>query len=242
MKTEQKWIIGNCLDWLPKLQDKPTDLLVTDPPYNIGFDYKGGYKDTLTDDEYIELLSNFQRIPAVFIHYPEETIKYLVPALGIPKKIVSWVYNANTNRQHRLISWFNCEPDFSRIKQPYKNLNDKRIKELIANRSTGTKLYDWWFINQVKNVSKEKTNHPCQIPLEIYERIILLTTNEGDNVLDPFLGSGTALEACMNTNRNCIGIEIDPQWERIYRQRLKLDNTKLDAFNTSACPKSTSPD
>lgn len=241
MKTEQKWIIGNSIDWLPKLLDNSVDLVVTDPPYNIGFNYKGGYSDKLSEEDYVELLNNFERMPAVFIHYPEETIKYLIPALGIPDKLVAWVYNSNTNRQFRLISWFNCKPDFSRIKQPYKNLKDKRIKELIANGSEGTKLYDWWFINQVKNVSCEKTEHPCQIPLEIYENIIKLTTEEGDLVLDPFLGSGTALEACRNTNRNCLGIEIDPQWEPIYRKRLKLDNTKLDAFNTNAEPKSKSP-
>lgn len=219
MKTEQKWIIGNSIDLLPKILDSSIDLVVADPPYNIGFDYKGGYSDKLPEEKYIELLNTFEGLPAVFIHYPEETVKYLAPALGVPEKIVSWVYNSNTNRQHRLISWFNCRPDFSKIKQPYKNLKDKRIKKLIKNGSEGAKLYDWWFINQVKNVSREKTEHPCQIPLEVYENIIKLTTDEGDLVLDPFLGSGTALVACRNTNRNCLGIEIDPRWNPIYYKR-----------------------
>ena len=49
-----------------------------------------------------------------------------------------------------------------KLLRKYKNLNDKRIKARIAAGKTGAKLYDWWEINQVKNVSKEKTEHPCQ--------------------------------------------------------------------------------
>ena len=51
----------------------------------------------------------------------------------------------------------------------------KRIQKRISEGKTGAKLYDWWNINQVKNVSKEKTEHPCQIPEELISKIIKTT-------------------------------------------------------------------
>ena len=156
----------------------PRGLVITDPPYNQGYPYNN-YKDRMSEPDYIDLLSKIPR-PCVIIHYPEETINLLPKAFSIPyidrsrkipesfiskcNQVVSWVYNSNTGKQHRLISWWGCKPDFNKIRQPYKNPNDKRIKERVANGKIGAKLYDWWEINQVKNVSKEKTEHPCQIP------------------------------------------------------------------------------
>ena len=135
----------------------PRGIVITDPPYNQGYPYNN-YKDRMSEEKYIELLSHIP-VPCVIIHYPEETVNLLPWAFnGIKcEQVVAWVYNSNTGKQHRLISWWGCKPNFNRIRQPYKNLNDKRIKERIANGKTGAKLYDWWEINQVKNVSKENT-------------------------------------------------------------------------------------
>ena len=91
------------------------------------------------------------------------------------EQVVFWVYNSNTGKQSRLISWWGCKPDFSKVRQPYKNLEDKRIRERILRGQTGSKLYDWWEINQVKNVGNEKTQHPCQIPEKVIKQIILTT-------------------------------------------------------------------
>lgn len=207
---------------LPKI-----DMIVTDPPYNINFKY-GEYKDSMTENEYIEMISLFKNYPLAIIHYPEETMKYFVPALGVPKEVAVWCYNSNLPKQSRLINFYNCNVDFKKVKQPYKNLNDKRIQERIANGSEGTRLYDWFSdIQLVKNVSKEKSNHPCPVPVKLMERIILLTTNEGDTVLDPFMGSGTTAIACMNTNRKYIGFEIDKNYydesiKRIIHHKVSL--------------------
>lgn len=196
------------------------NLVATDPPYNINFKYDK-YKDNLVEDEYIEMLCEFQNLPLAIIHYPEEVMKYFVPALGVPNEVVAWCYNSNLPRQFRLINFYNCNVDFNKVKQPYKNPNDKRIKKLIESGSTGTRSYDWFNdIQLVKNVSKEKTGHPCQVPVELMERIILLTTNEGDLVVDPFMGSGTTAIACINTNRNYIGFEIDEYYYNISLNRI----------------------
>ena len=204
-----------------KLIDEEIGLIATDPPYNINFKYDT-YSDDLTEDEYIELLCEFRNYPLAIIHYPEETMKYFVPSLGIPDEVIAWCYNSNISRQFRLINFYNCKVDFNKVKQPYKNPNDKRIRKRIENGSKGTRLYDWFNdIQLVKNVSKEKTEHPCQVPVELMERIILLTTNEGDLVVDPFIGSGTTAIACINTNRRFIGFEIDEKYCRIANDRIK---------------------
>ena len=121
------------------IKDLPSDLLVvSDPPYNIGFKYDL-YKDTMPDDEYIEMLAEFQKFGRVVLcHYPVETMRWIVPALGVPNHVSAWCYNSNAPGRLRLISWYGCEPEYSRIKQPYKNLDDRRIKEAIANGEVST--------------------------------------------------------------------------------------------------------
>lgn len=204
------------LSQLPKI-----DLVVTDPPYNIDFKYND-YKDKLIEDEYINMLKVLGEFPLAIIHYPEETMRYFIPAFGVPDEVAIWCYNSNLPRQSRLINFYGCDVDFKKVKQPYKNPNDKRIQERIKNGSTGTRLYDWFSdIQLVKNVSKEKTNHPCPVPVKLMERIILLTTNEGDTVMDPFMGSGTTAIACLNTNRNFIGFEIDSTYYEESVKRVK---------------------
>lgn len=195
------------------------DMIITDPPYNIGFNYNQ-YEDNMSDEQYIDMIAQLRGYPLAIIHYPEETMQYFVPALGIPDEVITWCYNSNLPKQSRLINFYNCKPNFNAVKQPYKNPNDKRVKKLIENGSQGTRLYDWFSdIQLVKNVSKEKF-HPCPVPIELMERIIKLTTEEGDVVLDPFMGSGTTALACLNTNRKFIGFEIDKKYFDIANERI----------------------
>jgi DNA modification methylase len=197
----------------------PEGLVITDPPYNQGYHYNQ-YMDKLSDDDYIELLSKIP-LPCVIIHYPEETINILPKAIKAKcEQVVTWVYNSNTGKQSRLISWWGCKPDLSKIKQPYKNLTDKRIAKRISEGKVGSKLYDWWEVQQVKNVSKTKTAHPCQIPEEIIKRIILTTALEGQTIIDVFAGSGTTLAVAKKLGFDCIGYEIDSAYFDIIKNRL----------------------
>ena len=196
----------------------PEGLVITDPPYNQGYHYNK-YKDKLSENEYIDLLSKIP-IPCVIIHYPEETINILPKAINSKcEQVVCWVYNSNTGKQSRLISWWGCKPDFRKATQPYKNLDDKRIQKRIAEGKIGSKLYDWWNINQVKNVSKEKTHHPCQIPEKLIENIILTTANEKDTIIDVFAGSGTTGFVAEKLGYNSIMYEIDSKYCGIMVER-----------------------
>lgn len=193
--------------------------LISDPPYNQKYHY-GTYGDDLPTDDYWKLLMDaFEGRKAAIILYPEETINLLGGGqMGAVQQVVSWVYNSNTAKQSRLISWWNCKPDMTKIPQPYKNPTDKRIAKRIAE-GKNARAYDWWEINQVKNVSKKDNPHPCPIPYELARRIILATTNEGDLVCDPFAGSGTVLKAAKDTGRRWLGFEID---ENYYNYSSKL--------------------
>jgi DNA modification methylase len=199
----------------------PKGLTITDPPYNQGYAYNQ-YKDRMSEEDYIKLLSHIPT-PCVIIHYPEETINLLPKAIKSKcEQVVCWVYNSNTGKQSRLISWWGCKPDFRKVRQPYKNLNDKRIQKRIAEGKTGAKLYDWWNINQVKNVSKEKTEHPCQIPEELISKIIRTTAKDNELIIDVFAGSGTTGVVAESLGYDSLCYEVDEKYCEIIKNRKSL--------------------
>ena len=81
-------------------------------------------------------------------------------------------------------------------------------------------MYDWWNVNQVKNVSKDKTGHPCQMPVEVMKNIIS-TLPEGVTVFDPFCGSGTTGVGCVELGYDFVGCEISEQYYRIAQERIE---------------------
>ena len=208
-------IQGDCLKEMSNISGK--FIIVSDPPFNIGYKYKS-YKDNKKEDEYYEWLYEiFGNNPQVIIHYPESLYKYSFQSGMFPNKVISWVYNSNTAKQHRDIAFFKIMPDMRKVGQPYKNPTDKRIAKRISEGKTA-RLYDWWEINQVKNVSK-KHSHPCEMPLKVMENIIGILPNDY-LIVDPFMGTGTTGVACKNLKRNFIGIELDPEYFKIAEKRI----------------------
>lgn len=213
-------ILGDCTSLLPSIvQDIDSPIIVTDPPFNIGYHYNE-YSDKMPEDDYYEWLGNIlSYCPSVVVHYPENLYKIAFQIGQFPERVISWVYPSNTRRQHRDIAFFGVSPDMNKGHQPYKNPNDKRVKALIEKGSKGAKLYDWWEINQVKNVSREKTEHPCQMPLEVMKRIIQILPEDA-TIIDPFMGSGSTGVACQELGREFIGLEIDKKYFNIAKERL----------------------
>lgn len=85
---------------------------------------------------------------------------------------------------------------------------------------------DWdramWDIPNVKSNHPEKTDHPCQFPIEFVERCVLALTDEKSWVMDPFAGVGSSVIAAIKNGRNAIGIERDEAYCKIARQRIYL--------------------
>ena len=218
----------DCLKILPKIiSEVKNPVIVTDPPFNIGYHYDN-YKDDMDEDAYYQWLSDvFSFCPFVVIHYAEQLFKISCITGMFPEKVVSWVYNSNTAKQHREIGYFGVKPNFNLVKQPYKNPNDKRIKERIARGLTGAKLYDWWEINQVKNVSKgkNKINHPCVMPVEVFRRMIGIIPGDV-TIIDPFMGSGTSGVASKMLGKDYIGIELDKEYFELAKERINENSEK----------------
>jgi adenine-specific DNA-methyltransferase len=115
---------------------------------------------------------------------------------------------------------FNLDPVRVPSKYPNKrHFKGARIGELSGN-PLGKNPSDVWIIPNVKSNHIEKTIHPCQFPVELIERLVLSMTNEGDSVLDPYLGVGSTVIAALKHERHGYGCDvvqeyIDLAWERV---------------------------
>jgi DNA modification methylase len=69
----------------------------------------------------------------------------------------------------------------------------------------------------------EKVGHQWRKPLTLMERLVRIYTNPGDKVLDPFCGEGTVLQACLNLNRQAVGVDVDPEWVDFCREIFKIE-------------------
>jgi len=217
--------IYNC-DFREQLGHK-IDMVITDPPYNIGFNYSR-YTDTLSSDDYVEMLSYLNHFKSAIIGYAEQSIGYYSLAFGMPDYCLSWCYNSNIPKQFRLVNFYGLTPDLTKDFQPYKNPTDKRVKKLIEGGREGARMYSWFSdIQLVKNVSKEKTEHPCPIPEKLVERIIKLSNLPlGSVIFDPFMGSGTVGRVALDMGYDFIGCEIDNNYFEIAKRRLDANGSR----------------
>ena len=206
---------------------------LTDPPYNLGFDYGPEVDDKQPEEDYHQMMEDvfdscFEAADddanLFIIHYPQDLAK-MWPRITKRWKFhqwITWAYPANFG--HSTKRWSNAsrtilwlvkgKPEFygSRVVQPYRNPTDRRIRKLIHEEGQmGTNLYNWWVVNLCKNVSKDKRDYSNQIPEELLERIILSTTNAGDLVADPFSGTFSTSRTAMRLGRRAWGCDLNPQ-------------------------------
>ncbi len=218
----------NADDWFQTVANDSVQLFVLDPPYNVGYGYNT-FKDNKPQEQYIQeqvqilnnALTKLKDGGSIFyLNYPENAADVWGAMKPENKfKIVSWIYNVHSTgsplrKAHRSWLWLSKGQPFynqEAFAGEYKNPKDKRVMERIALgfKPTG---YDWWEHQQVKNVSKEKRDHPCQLPEVMVEKIILGTTNPGDLVCDVYSGSGTTAISAIRNGRRFDGCDMDPKY------------------------------
>ena len=86
---------------------------------------------------------------------------------------------------------------------------------------------DTWSVSRVCGTFKERTGHPCQMPEGVLERIIKVSSNEGDLVFDPFAGSGTTLAVAKRLKRRYLGVELSEDYADAVRVRLDAVHTEV---------------
>lgn len=241
---------GDCLKFLKSIPDNSVNLIVTSPPYNIGKEYEkkskiNEYYDwqrevirechrILKDDGSIcwqvgNYVDNGEVIPLDLLLYPIFTeLK-----MKMRNRII-WHFGHGLHAskrfsgRHETIMWFsksdNYYFDLDPVRVPQKYPNKKYFKgnkkgELSCNPN-GKNPSDVWDIPNVKNNHIEKTEHPCQFPVGLIERLVLSMTRENDIVFDPFAGSGTTFVASLLNKRKCAGAETENKYIKIATDRI----------------------
>ncbi len=214
---------GDCLELLKDISDKSIDLVVTDPPYDIETNGAGIYKQE--DKQYVkeligmkdgfseEILDELCRVMKKINIYLFCSQKQIIPLLDyfVKQKKCNW----------NLLSWHKSNPVPA---CGNKYLTDTefvlffREKGVRVLGSFETKRTYW--ITPLNQTDKKKYGHPTVKPESIVTNLIVNSSREGDTVLDCFMGSGTTGVACVNTNRNFIGMELDEQYFNIAEQRI----------------------
>ena len=132
--------------------------------------------------------------------------------------------------RHETIVWFTKGDNYTfnldpvRVPQKYpgkKNFKKNEKYGTLSGNPLGKNPEDVWDIPNVKNNHPEKTDHPCQFPIELIERLVLSMTNPGDVVLDPYLGVGSAICAAVIHNRKGYGSDIMKEYLDIAEERVK---------------------
>ncbi|MDD5605604.1 MAG: site-specific DNA-methyltransferase [Dehalococcoidales bacterium] len=184
-------------------------------------------------------VNNFQTLRTYFKEFQE--------ALGIPKKKIieligqsadhcfrwgSTQWDLPTEETYKELCKLPLQKEFIRreykfIRREYEDLR-REYEDLRRPFNYQKGMYEVFDIPIIGG--KENTEHSTTKPKELIKRLIEVSSNPGDIVLDPFLGSGTTLRACRETGRDCIGFEKDKKYESIIRERAMLDTPELSSY------------
>lgn len=246
--------VFNCdvIDILEKIPDESIDMIWQEPDYNVGINYAGKkYTKKWEDyiDWYIKITKESIRIlkkngNLFTMNYPKQNAYLRVMFLdsnSYDTQDYVWIYNTNVGMSNRRLTTAHRSilhatksknNNFYKdsIAEPYKNLSDKRIQKRMAEGCKGRMPYSWIYQDLVKNVSKEKTFHSCQIPKPLFELFLKSSTIEGDNVFILFGGSGGELVSCKNLKRNFISCELHPEYYKMICSRLENNGKIFDEF------------
>ena len=238
------------LQFMAGIDDASVQLVVTSPPYGIGKEYERKTTIADWVDAQAAVVTECSRLLAeggaicwqVGNHVRDGAITPLdIPVHGIFARMgfvlrnrIIWHYEHGLHCKRRLsgryetIMWWTrpgaYKFNLDAIRVPSKYPNKRYSKGPRAGQRSGNPLGknpgDVWIFPNVKNNHPEKTSHPCQFPVELAERLVLALTDEGDTVLDPYMGVGSAIVASVMHGRAGYGCDADPSYFAIAEERL----------------------
>ena len=236
-------IHGDCLEVMRQIPSDSVDITFADPPFNLKKKYNT-YEDYRDEDAYLdwcqEWLFEMVRITkpsgSIFVHNIPKWLTYYAGFLNEFATFRHWIaWDAPTapmgktlQPSHYGILFYAKNPKenkFYEIRYPHKRcrkcgylLKDYGGKKKILH-PFGPLVSDTWSdIHRIRH-NKHRDAHPCQLPVHLLERLILMSTDEGDVILDPFIGTGTTAVAAARLGRNVIGIDVDSEYVDITRRK-----------------------
>lgn len=240
-------LCGDAVEEMSKLPEKSVRLIVTDPPYNLGKNY-GNSKDSLAFEEYLSFsrkwLSEAKRLltddGSIYVCMGVRYISYiytiLEQELGFTfNSWITWHYTQGIGKtkgfspRHDDILMFTKHP-----KDFVFHLDDVRVPQKYyrsVNNMRGANPGNVWEFSHMHYCNRNRKEHPTQKPEGLFERMILASSDVGDTVLDPFVGSGTALRVCQQTGRNGIGIDNNPAYIAMTHRRLREPFVGFDSID-----------
>lgn len=241
-----KIIQGDALIKLKEIETETIDLIIADPPYNLGKDY-GNNSDSKEFDEYLDFsylwLKEAKRVlkntGTIYVFMGVRFISYLYEILDRKLDLcfnswIVWHYTQGLGKTRGLSPRHDDILVFSKSSNFKFNLDSIRVPQKYyrkRNNMRGANPGDVWEFSHIHYCNDNRQNHPTQKPEGLIERIALASSDEKDVVLDPFAGSGTTLRVCQQLNRNCIGIELNPQYISIIQERLDKEFTGFDSID-----------
>ena len=242
-----KLICGNAIDEMKKIPEKSIRLIVTDPPYNLNKNY-GNNQDRLEFNDYLDFTRQWLREAnrvltddgTIYVFMGMRYISYVFNILEQELDMtfnswITWFYTQGIGKtkgfspRHDDILMFNKSP-----KKYVFHLDDVRVPQKFyrsVNNMRGANPGNVWEFSHMHYCNKSRKNHPTQKPEGLFERMILASSDPDDTILDPFVGSGTALRVCQQTNRNGIGIDINPEYIEMAKERLSEKFVGFDSID-----------
>ena len=239
-------ITGDALIELGNIKTGSIDLVIADPPYNLGKDY-GNNHDIRGFEEYLSFSRNWlaqaHRIlkptGTLYVFMGFRFISYLYDIIdrGFQMYFNSWIVWHYTQGMGKTKGFSPRHDDilmFTKTKDFKFNLDNARVPQKYyreRNNMRGANPGDVWEFSHVHYCNGNRQNHPTQKPEGLIERMVLASSDEGDLVVDPFSGSGTTLRVCQQLGRRAIGIEINPDYVVMTKDRLNAEFTGFDSVD-----------
>jgi len=238
---------GDCLALLKQVPDNSVDITFADPPFNLKKKYNST-NDSLALQEYLdwceqwinEMVRVTKPTGSIFVHNIPKWLTFYTTILNQVATFKHWIsWDAPTSPMgkslqpaHYGILFYAKETKqnkFYEIRYPHKRCRKcgYLYKDYGGKKGLlhpfGPLLSDVWTdIHRIKH-NKYRDDHPCQLPIHLLERVILMSTDEGDIVLDPFAGTGTTALAAKRLGRKYIGFELDEEYVQISEGKLRQE-------------------